>query len=109
MDWPGIGPGCQEREGRPRVEKDVGDSRRTAFHVLVADGVAMAALWRRDADDSDRRQQEVRRDRSAAEVLVGRRTAGPAGLRRTDWRRLSCVSRPSLGSSVSIVTRLWTG
>jgi hypothetical protein len=93
-----------------------GRRRRVPRHCIscsfFADGIALGPLWGGHTDCSRGRQQELRRNRSAPEVFVGRRTAGPAGLHRTEWQRLSCVSRParwSLGSSVCIATRLRTG
>jgi len=112
MGWPGIEPWCREYEGRARIEEDAGKCRSIAFHFLVADGTALVRLWGGHTDCSRGRQQELRRNRSAPQVLVGRRTAWPAGLHRTEWQRLSRVSRParwSQGSSASIVTRLRNG
>jgi hypothetical protein len=75
--------------------------RGIAFNVLVADGIALARVWGSHTDCSRGRQQELRRNRSAPQVLVGRRTAGPAGLHRTEWQRLSRVSRPARWSQGS--------
>lgn len=109
MGWSGIEPWCRECEGRTRVEEDAGECRGIAFNFLVADGIALARLCGGHTECSSGRQQELRRNRSAPQVLVGRRTAWPAGLHRTEWQRLSRVSRParwSQCSSASIVTRL---
>jgi len=65
---------------------------------LVSGGVALDRLWSGSPDLSGRGRQEMWRNWTTAQILVGGRTERPGGLHRTQRQPLSCVSTVTLQS-----------